>query len=120
MVRGGEPFSSLNAPSGELWGSVSNRAWHWNAQEIGKRVIFRKFVSQMEVRNWRERLIIRKLVILQMEVRNWRKRSIIRKLVERIFILNTISRLLVEVLCPCGLVRHVYRRLWCTELQGIS
>ena len=36
--RGGElVFSSLNAPSGELRGSMSNglsRAWHWNAQEI--------------------------------------------------------------------------------------
>ena len=31
IVQGGELFSSLNAPSGELWGSVSNglpRAWH--------------------------------------------------------------------------------------------
>ena len=32
--RGGEPFSSPNAPSGELQGSVSNGAWRWNAQEI--------------------------------------------------------------------------------------
>ena len=36
--QGGELFSSLNAPSGELWGSVSiglHRAWRYNAQEIG-------------------------------------------------------------------------------------
>ena len=35
---GGELFSSLNAPSGELRGSMSNglpRAWCWKAQEIG-------------------------------------------------------------------------------------
>ena len=37
---GGELFSSLNAPSGELQGSVSNglpRAWRWKAQEISSK-----------------------------------------------------------------------------------
>jgi hypothetical protein len=60
---------------------------------VGKLVI-----PQMEVRTWCKRAIVGKLVISQMEVGNWRERSIIRKVVERIFVLDTASRLLVDVL----------------------
>jgi hypothetical protein len=66
----------------------------------------------MEVRNRCERAI----VVSQMEVGDWRERSIIRNLVERVFALD----ILVEVLRSGGLVRHVYRRFWRTELQGIG
>ena len=70
-----------------------------------KRAIVQELVIlQVEVSNGCNRMIVRKLVISQMEVGNWCERSIIRKLVEWILILDTDSRLLVDVLCPCGLV----------------
>jgi len=90
--------------------------WSWCERAVVRKLV----VLQMEVWNWCKRAIVGKMVIWQMEVGNWCERSIIRKLVERIVILDTASRLLVDVLCSCGLVRHVYRCLWHTELQGIG